>query len=48
MENYSLKQDYTTFAKLKDNINYILGIESESEIENKRLIDRYKNINIDI
>ena len=48
IENYSLKQDYITFSKLKDNINYILGIESESEIENKRLIDRYKNINIDI
>ena len=46
IENYSLKQDYITFSKLKDNINYILGIESESE--NKRLIDRYKNINIDI
>ena len=48
IENYSLKQDYITFSKLKDNINYILGIESESEIENKPLIDRYKNINIDI
>ena len=46
MENYSLKQDYITFSKIKDNINYILGIESE--IENRRFIDRYKNINIDI
>ena len=46
MENYSLKQDYITFSKLKDNINYILGIESESE---KNCISSKKgNINVDI
>jgi len=46
IENYSLKQDYITFSKLKDNINYVLGLESEGE---KNLILKVKlDINVEI
>ena len=46
MENYSLKQDYITFSKLKDNIKYILGLESEGE--KNYFLNKKFDINVEI
>ncbi|WP_347353464.1 relaxase/mobilization nuclease domain-containing protein [Acetoanaerobium noterae] len=46
IENYSLKQDYITFSKLKDNIKYILGLESEGE--KNYFLNKKFDINVEI